>query len=548
MDWAKRSLGLLCVALSAPTSLAHPSITLAPAGPYRVAGPRLLDRQDRHYLIRGTRLPPLPLTPSPSPGEFSPFSGTTLVTLRQRLNLNAVRLPIHATLYETNAAYRQLVQDTVARFHTFELLAILEPAETPAPSSFWALCAGHFRDDPHVVFAVGAQSAAVASVRQAGASQPILLSPDSPPVSDAQLVYELRPSYATLAADRTRLTLLAAQHPVLVDGLDPDFAHDGPECAAVPPDPEQAAELLAQLLRFFDDHHLSWTISTLDRGFLIDHFGGYNWSKLDPGWTCGQPAANSGIGLSLLSHLWDANPLGVFTVNQPGGGLVIARGANFSTYGRILAEQELTAHGTPRPTRLGNISLRVTDSRGVARLAPLFWTGAGWASVNGLIPPDSALGPAEVAVLRTDGSLSRSRIFITDVAPALWTLPADGRGPAIAQVHQRFSDGHTARLPAGACTKAGCRTLPIPLTPQAVTTLRLEGSGFRFTSAKTALHVTVDGLTVPVESYGPLPEDGRDQVTVRLPDSLIGRGEVEVFLTAHGVLSNVVQIYCGRHD
>ncbi len=548
MDWAKRSLGLLCLVLSAPAGLAHPAVTPAPAGPYRVAGPRLLNRQDRPYLLRGTRFPPLPFTPTPAPGEFGPFSGTTLVTLRQRLNLNAARLPLHAPLYEASAAYRQLVHDTVARLHTFELLAILEPAEPHVPLSFWTRCATDFRADPDVFFALGSQSAALPSVRQAGATQPVLLSPDAPPVPDTQLLYEFRPSYTTLDADRTRLTALAAQRPVLVDGLDPDFAHPGPECAAFPSDPEPAADLLHQLLRFFDDHRLSWTISTLDRGFLIDHFGGYNWSKLDPGWTCGQPAANSGIGLSLLSHLWDANPLGIFTVNQPGGGLVIARGANFSTYGRILADQELTARGTPRPTRLGNISLRVTDSRGVARLAPLFWTGAGWASVNGLIPSASAPGPAEVAVLRSDGSLSRSRIIIADVAPALWTLPADGRGPAIAQIHQRFSDGHTARLAAGACTKTGCRTNPIPLTPQAVTTLRLEGSGFRFTSAKSALRVTVDGLPVPVDSYGPMSQDGRDQITVRLPDALIGRGEVEVFLTADGALSNVVQIHCGRHD
>jgi uncharacterized protein (TIGR03437 family) len=287
-------------------------------------------------------------------------------------------------------------------------------------------------------------------------------------------------------------------------------------------------------------------VSAIEPGKLIDGFQAYDWTKFDDGWTCGESPAYAGIGMALLSHLWSANPHGVLTVNQPAGGLVIARGANASAYGRTLAQREARADRLPLPVKLGGISIRVEDSHGVARLAPLSWTGAGWSSVNLVIPANSAPGPAEVTVVRSDGSKTASTIIIADVAPGLWTATGDGRGPVIGQVFQRFSAGTTAQFPAWECSKGGCRTVPIPLTPRASTTVRLEGTGFRFARSKTAVQVFIDGISVPVESFGPMPESSRDQVTIEIHDELIGHGEIDLFLIADGALSNVVRINCGR--
>lgn len=249
--------------------------------------------------------------------------------------------------------------------------------------------------------------------------------------------------------------------------------------------------------------------------------------------------------MAVLSHLWSANAHGLLTVNQPAGGLTIARGAHSSAYGRVMAEREVRTAGLPLPVKLGNISVRVKDARGVARLAPMSWTGGGWSNVNFSIPANSAPGVAEVAVVRSDGSKSASEIIVAHVAPGLWTATHNGRGPVIGQVFQRFPNGKTVQFPAWKCTQEGCRTTSIPLSTQCATTVCLEGTGFRFASSKAAILVNIDGIVVPVETYGPVAESSRDVVTVKLPDALIGHGELDLFMVVDGAISNVVRIHCG---
>ena len=196
--------------------------------------------------------------------------------------------------------------------------------------------------------------------------------------------------------------------------------------------------------------------------------------------------------------------------------------------------------------KLANISIRVKDSRGIARLAPLSWTGAGWSSVNFVIPASSAPGPAEVAVVRSDGSTTASMIIIADVAPALYTATYDGRGPVIGQVQQRFPNGKVTEFPAWKCSTDGCKTVPIALSPRASTTVRIDGTGFRFVSSKAAVRVAIGGMDVRVDAIATGLEGSPDAITVELPDALIGLGETDIVMTADGALSNVVRINLSR--
>src|SRR4051794_34262095 len=106
----------------------HP--TAAPAGPYHVEGSRILDARGRPYLIRGTEAPP------------DAWTATALVTIRQRLNMNAVRLPI------AGQAWRR-VEDAVRIANRLELLVILDTDSAPP-----ALLA-----NPNVILAVSTASA-----------------------------------------------------------------------------------------------------------------------------------------------------------------------------------------------------------------------------------------------------------------------------------------------------------------------------------------------------------------------------------------------------
>ena len=84
------------------------------------------------------------------------------------------------------------------------------------------------------------------------------------------------------------------------------------------------------------------------------------------------------------------------------------------------------------------------DSRGAMWPVRLFYTNAGWSSASFVVPDEVATGPADVDVVRSDGSVARSRVLIADLAPALPTRPQDGRSVAEAVVDQLNKPGKPA--------------------------------------------------------------------------------------------------------
>ena len=234
---------------------------------------------------------------------------------------------------------------------------------------------------------------------------------------------------------------------------------------------------------------------------------------------------------------WGATPLGLFAVSENRGGMETERGAISSYYGPILADEAMEAHGPPFPTVLGNISIRITDSHGVARFAPLLHTGAGWTFTSFLVPEACATGPAEVAVVRTDGSVSKGKVLIADTAPSLFAFPPDGRSAVAGQVTQRAAGRPDKSFPIS--------TTPIPLQPGVSTSVRLLGTGFRYAGEHPDIRVTVGDIMVPVLAAGRSTEPGSDYLTIRLPDELAGIGETDLYFTLNGQLSNVVRINLG---
>ena len=539
-------------------------LTPAAAGPYRVNGNRMVDAKGHPYLVRGTTLPTLTLRPADIAGdgkEFGAFSASSLISIRQRLNMNAVRLPVSPMEYEESAVYRARVAEVVESANRFELLVILaaDPADPLFPQAlahFWARCAGEFKGHPNVFFALApapgmradSMQALVDAVRSRGAEQPVMVAGEFP-VHGRNVIYEATPRYATTRTDEDRwrqFGLLSTRAPVLVNDLDPQLDRKSAECAAFPSDPGAATRLVQENLAYFDAHDISWVLSSFRPGKMLTEYRYFNWSKLDDGWTCGEAPSRSGIAMILVAHLWSGDPHGLFAVNHVNGGLVLARGGLATAYGPILAEREITAvAGQPLPLRLGNVSVRVRDSRGIARLARLLYTGAGWANLTFVVPANAAPGPAEVAVVRSDGSRSAARAIVADVAPGFFTASSDARGAVMGEVVQRMPGAGAKTFPASQCARDGCRAVPIPLSGRVSTTVRLAGSGIRNAAANAAIRVHVGGIAVPVLSFGPADNVGRDQVTIQLPVELRGAGETDLVMTVNGVLSNVVRIHCG---
>src|SRR5260370_2010799 len=198
---------------------------------------------------------------------------------------------------------------------------------------------------------------------------------------------------------------------------------------------------------------------------MLSEYSFFNWAKLDDGWTCGESPSRGGIAMTWVAPLWSGTPHGLFAVNHVNGGLVLARGGLATAYGPILAERELTApSGRPLPLVLGNVSVRVTDSKGIARLARLQYTGAGWSDVSFVVPADVAVGPAEVAVVRSDGSKSAARVIIADVSPGFFTASFDARRAVSGGVVQRgVGGGQSKSFPPPACHAAHFPHVPLPL-------------------------------------------------------------------------------------
>jgi hypothetical protein len=512
---ALRFAASLLVVLGGLCQVRAIELTTPTRGPYTISGNQILDSRGRPFLIRGTRLAPLSADPADLDGTtstFGPHSLTTLVTIRQRLNMNAVRLPLDPALFLSDPAYRLRVNRIAAGANRFELLVILEavkPASPEALASVWLLCATQFRGNPNIYFAVQTREDAL-TIRSAGALQPIILPNSSffPPLG--QTIDEIEIGYGQTWSYPSGV-------PILADGLDPNLSSTGPDCEAFPGDPADATQLLEKHLDDFDRRGISWTISEFVPGKMITDYRYFIGTKLDDGWTCGQRSdIPAGIGLNLLAHLWNTRPDALFTVNSNRGGFVIARGGVATAYGPILAETEIYAH-PPWPTLLGNVSVRITDSVGNAFLAPLLYTGAGWSNISFQIPEDCATGPAEAAIVRTDGSISRSRIVIEDVVPGIWTTPYDGRGPAFVSL----LDGRR---------------------------IRISASGVRFALPNAGIQVVAGSRELKVISLGPDSngEPGKDQVTVELPSDLNENNETDLFLVVDSVLSNVARINVGQ--
>src|ERR1017187_1559883 len=128
--------GLRLLLLSSVSLMGADIARLTPvaAGPYRIDGNRILDSNDRPYLMRGTELPTLTLSSADIAGdgkEFGAFSASALISIRQRLNMNAVRLPVSPLEFEESGVYRALVQEVVESANRLELLVVLaaDPVE-----------------------------------------------------------------------------------------------------------------------------------------------------------------------------------------------------------------------------------------------------------------------------------------------------------------------------------------------------------------------------------------------------------------------------------
>lgn len=176
------------------------------------------------------------------------------------------------------------------------------------------------------------------------------------------------------------------------------------------------------------------------------------------------------------------------------------------------------------------------------RPAQLFYASKD--QINMLIPAATAPGKTTVTVTNPGGDSYSIITTTSDVAPGLFTAKTNGTGVAAGQIARLKANGTNSVEPLAAYDADG-NIVPVPIEFRGDTlALVLYGTGLRNAQTARQVTATIDGQPVPILYIGPQPIfAGLDQVNLgMLPQSLAGRGEVEVKLMVDGIPMNTVTV------
>ena len=217
--------------------------------------------------------------------------------------------------------------------------------------------------------------------------------------------------------------------------------------------------------------------------------------------------------------------------------LVSGFGANFSTL-------TASAPTLPLPETLAGVTVIVKDVLGKERLAPLLFVSP--TQINYQVPAGTALGEGAVTIRQGVAVVASGLLQIAPVSPSLFSADASGRGAAAAQAVRVRADQSQTYESVTVYDTALNRLTTKPIDLNAETDqvfLLLYGCGIRSRSGLAAVTATIGGITLPVEYAGAQGAFiGLDQVNIKLPRTLMGRGEIDVMLLVDGRLSNTVKI------
>jgi len=223
---------------------------------------------------------------------------------------------------------------------------------------------------------------------------------------------------------------------------------------------------------------------------------------------------------------------------------VLAPESIVTAYGAGLADTTQMASGNNLPLSLAGTSVKVRDSEGTERAAPLFFVSPN--QINYEMPVGTAIGPAVATIFNGNEKLFNCPLQIAGVAPGLFTANATGSGIVIGQAlrYRGNSPFPAEALAEWDTSRNHFVARPIDLGPDGDQVfLVLYGTGLRFCSSLQTAKAKIGGVDAEVKFVGAQGDfAGLDQVNIQLPRGLRGRGDVELILTVDGQQANVVRV------
>ncbi|HKX33161.1 MAG TPA: IPT/TIG domain-containing protein [Blastocatellia bacterium] len=216
-----------------------------------------------------------------------------------------------------------------------------------------------------------------------------------------------------------------------------------------------------------------------------------------------------------------------------------------AAFGTQLAIGTQAATSQPLPTSMLGTTVSVNGTA-----APLFFVSPN--QVNYLVPPNTALGAAQVVITSTlsngDQIISRGEAMISQISPAIFTASANGQGAPAAVTGRINAQGQFVfdlDQPFEPDPLQSGQVIPRPIdvgSNEQPAFLILYGSGFRNAPAGS-MRAIIGGVEVSDLVALPAPGfTGLDQVNIKFPTSLKGSGIVDVALSVNGVASNAAKV------
>lgn len=205
-----------------------------------------------------------------------------------------------------------------------------------------------------------------------------------------------------------------------------------------------------------------------------------------------------------------------------------------ATFGTQLASTTAAANSLPLPLTLAGVTVMVNNLS-----APLLYVSP--TQINYQIPTNIDPGTAVIKVMSGGTEIANGTVVVETVSPSIFTVKADGKGVPAAQT---TVNGTTFLSVANADGTA--RAISVGTTAQP-NYLVLYGTGLRRRSSLTNVKVLIGGVQAEISFLGAHSKlVGVDQMNIKLPQTVRGRGAVDVVVTIDGKTANTVTINIGN--